>query len=373
MENISSTGGLGEWVSFGNFTFKNITNQMRTVTDSAEIQKFKDHSIVFNPTKEESVDKWQPYFSDAALTESPVTADVKKEIDAQATTAINQFFDGEITEEGLSKVFEDLSEKLADACEERGYPIALWGGEIRAAALQGFYSEFRRMVLDVAVQRNNAEGEQYLTGEMTAQRNWKYYNSDYYYQSEDAISALTDKLNAIAKEKGLEEYVSVPDYKAKDLNLYYNFNSAWSNNFDVSEQFILDPDMTPPKDFQWFYQSGGNNGAPVLESLTITRPDGTESVIDYAGEGFDPTNPTKGTTWAAYKDEDGIWQRVSADFTYDFSESDLKNVADLLKFSGKTGGMQEAINQFLKNLQVYPRGHFSRFAQYGQISMDTQV
>lgn len=187
------------------------------------------------------------------------------------------------------------------------------------------------------------------------------------------MSALIKNLNAIAKEKGLEEYVSVPDYKAKGLNLYYNFNSAWSNNFDVSEQFILDPDMTPPKDFQWFYQSGGNNGAPVLESLTITRPDGTESVIDYAGKGFDPTNPTKGTTWAAYKDEDGIWQRVSADFTYDFSESDLKNVADLLKFSGKTGGMQEAINQFLKNLQVYPRGHFSRFAQYGQISMSTRV
>lgn len=373
MENVNSTSGLGEWVSYGKFTFKNITDQVRTTADPDDIQKFKDHCVIFNPSKEESVEKWRSYFSDTAMSKSPVIADIKKETDEQASSAINQFFNGEMTGEELSEVFQGLSQKLTDACKERGYPISLWGGEVGSAALQSFYSEFRRMVLEEAVQRNNVEGRQYLTGEMTAQRNWKYYNSDYYYQSEEAINALTDKFGTMAKEKGWEEYIPVPDYKAKGLNLYDNFNSALSNHFDVSEQYILDSDLIPPKDFRWFYQSGGNDGSGVVSSLTMIAPDGTETFIDYAGRGFDPMNPTKGTTWAAYKDEDGIWQHTSADFTYDFSKSDLKNVASLLNFSGKAGRMQETANQFLKNLQVYSRGYFSRFAQHGQISMSTHA
>ena len=59
------------------------------------------------------------------------------------------------------------------------------------------------------------------------------------------------------------------------------------------------------------------------------------------------------------------WRYESADFTYDFSKGDLKSVAALLKFSGRSGEAQEAVNQFLKNLQLYPGGYFSRFPQYG--------
>ena len=43
----------------------------------------------------------------------------------------------------------------------------------------------------------------------------------------------------------------------------------------------------------------------------------------------------------------------------------MKSVAALLKFSGRSGKAQEAVNQFLKNLQLYPGGYFSCFPQYG--------
>lgn len=368
MENIKVPGGsrLGEYVQFGKWTFKNATDQIRQVTDPGEVQKFKENSVIFNPTVDEQKDKFRAEFSEAAMDRSPVISDVKREVYSQAEAAIGKFFDGALPAEGLADVYQSLSGRLMDACKERGYPMPLWGGMMGPAFQESFYGEFRRMVLDEAVKRNNAEGRTCITGELTAQRNWKYYNSDYFYQSEDAISALTEKFTAMAKERGWEEQASVPDYKARGLNLYYNFNSALSNKFAVEEQFILDPDQAPPRDFRWFYQSGGNAGdRGSVTSLTIEHPDGTSTFIDYTKPGFDPADPTKGTTWAAYKDESGAWRRQSADFTYDFSKGDLKSVAGLLRFSGRSGEAQDEANRFLKNLQVYPGGYFSRFPLYG--------
>ena len=373
VDQVNGGSVLGEYVQFGKWTFKNVTGQLKKVTDPEEIQKFQDNCVVFNPTAEEQKDKFRAEFSEAAMDRSPVISDVKREVYGQAETAIGKFFDGTMSAEELAGTYQSLSDELMNACKDRGYPMPLWGGMMGPAFQETFYGEFRRMVLDGAVERNNAEGKQYITGEMTAQRNWKYYNSDYYYQSEDAVSALTEKFTAMAQERGWEDTVSVRDYKAKGLNLYYNFNSALSNHFNVDDQFVKDPDQAPPKDFRWFYQSGGNDGDGVVTSLTMIAPDGTETVIDYAGKGFDPTNPTKGTTWAAYKDEGGTWRYESADFTYDFSKGDLKSVAALLKFSGQSGKAQEAVNQFLKNLQVYPGGYFSRFPQFGALSMNLRA
>ena len=374
MAAVSGSAGLGEYVQFGKWTFQNATDRLQRVTDPEEIQKFRDNCAVFNPTVEEQKDKFRAAFSDAAMTRSPVISDVKREVYGQAEAAIRDFFDGTMSAEELADTYQSLSDRLMDACKDRGYPMPLWGGMMGPAFQETFYGEFRRMVLDEAANRNNAEGKQYITGEMTAQRNWKYYNSDYYFQSENAVSVLTEKFTVMAKERGWEETVSVPDYKAKGLNLYYNFNSALSNHFNVDDQFVKDSDQIPPRDFRWFYQSGGNTGETgSVTSLTIEHPDGTTTFIDYTKPGFDPADPTKGTTWAAYKDEGGTWRYQTADFTYGFSKDDLKNVAGLLKFTGQPGKAQEAANRFLKNLQLYPGGYFSRFPQYGNLGMNLRA
>ena len=374
MDSASGSAGLGAYVQFGKWTFKNVTDQLRKVTDPEEVRKFQENCVIFNPTVEEQKDRFQAEFSDFAMDRSPVISDVKREVYAQTEAAIGQFLDGTISAEDLANTYQALSDRLMDACKDRGYPCPLWGGMMGPAFQETFYGEFRRMLLDEAVSRNNAEGKQYITGEMTCQRNWKYYNSDYYFQSENAISALTEKFTAMAQERGWEETVSVPDYKGKGLNLYYNFNSALSNHFNVDDQFVKDPDQVPPKDFRWFYQSGGNSGdRGFVTSLTVEHPDGTTTFIDYTKPGFDSTDPAKGATWAAYKDEGGTWRYRTADFTYDFSRDDLKNAAGLLKFSGQPGGAQEAVNRFLQNLQLYPGGYFSRFPQPGNLGMNLRA
>ena len=349
-----------EYIQYGKFTFKNETSKIYRV-DPATVNV--DEFVTLDTSIKSQTAAWKGYYSDIALSQSPV-ADVKKEVDAKTTAAINGFFDGTVSEDELADTFQTLAGQLSDACQEAGYPIPLQSKGVTQSLTETFYSEFRRKILEVAVQRSNQEGKQYVTGEMNAQRNWKYYNSDYYFRSEAAISAITDGLNKLAQGPAYEGF-TIPDYKAEGLNLYYNYNTAFSNGFAVDEQFMLDPDAVPPENFQWFYQSGGDGTSKVIEadSLTIEHPDGTTEFIDYRPKSFDPTDYRTATTWAAYRDAQGNKHVVSTDFFYNFSKDDLHNVADLLNFTQGDPAQDSAVNRFLKNLQVYSQGYFSRFPQ----------
>ena len=347
------------YIRYGTYTFENISSQVQVTPHAA------DHAVkyVVDMSAERQVSSCKKYYSDAALARSPV-AGVKREVDAETAAVINGFFDGAVSEEELSGAFQDLAEKLSSACEDAGYPFPLRSIGAAQAMTETFYSEFRRGILETAVQRGIQEGKRYLTGEMNAQRNWKYYNSDYYFKSEAAISAITDGLNKLAQGPAYKGF-TLPDYRAEGLNLYYNYNTAFSNGFAVDEQFMLDPDAIPPRDFQWFYQSGGDGTSKIIEadSLTIEHPDGTTEFIDYRPKSFDPTDYRTATTWASYRDAQGNKHVVSTDFLYNFSKDDLRNAADLLSFTRGDPARDSAANRFLNNLQVYSQGYFSRFPQ----------
>lgn len=180
----------------------------------------------------------------------------------------------------------------------------------------------------------------------------KLSNSDYYFQSEDAINALTDKFLAKAQENGLKDIASVPDYKAKGLNLYYNFNSAVSNDFNLDDRYVIEKDQVPPKDFQWFFQTGGNDSDKgKVTSMAAYSANGTlEKYRDFTTPGFDPMDPLKGTCWAAYKDENGEWQYSSADFEKKVRQRGLEKYAGPSAFFRKNrtpaGGCQPVLKEF---------------------------
>lgn len=315
----------------------------------------------------ESVDKLTAEFMDRPMATDPRVAEFKKQMDQEAQDTIGRFYDGSLSEDELGDAFRSLAETFAKGCWERGYPHPMWdiGSPTDQAALSGFYGEFRRMILQEAVTRNHAEGKRYVTGGLDMQKNYKYYNSDYYYKSEAAIKAATDAIQAIMDERGYDQF-KVKDYKAEGLNEYYNFNTAFSNRFELSEQYMLDPDMPPPKNFQWFFQTGGNSSRRkfTMDACITRDAKGNIKEVEIYNPRlrFDPRDPRTANTWAAFTDENGQRHKISADFFFNNSNADLYNVGSLLQFGGEDakGCAYAAVNRFLANLQAYPKGYFTR-------------
>lgn len=270
-------------------------------------------------------------------------------------TAVDRFYRGTLSAEGLQQEFMKQQReylKAFDQCTSSG---------LTEEAATEFYNEFRRQVIAGAVSCNYSEGLKNLTGGVGYQTNWKYYNSDYYFQSEAGIAAITAGAEMVTEEHGLS--FQVPDYMAKDMNLYYNFNTAWSNRFDLNERFMIDRDMVPPKNFKWFFEQGRTSANKVYtpDSLTVFNPDGTVAeYIEYL-KPFDYQDGTTARTWASYTDESGKEHFVTTDFRFISTRQELFSVSELLQFSTVQDKKQNnLLEAFLGNLQVYPGRYFTR-------------
>lgn len=302
------------------------------------------------------------FFSDAKLYASQSMGPEVREIHQQIDSAAGQFVRGDISAEELAHAFQGLAERFIGSCKSSGYPNSLLADSVDEIALSAFYDTFRQKLLKAAVDQNNREGRQYVTGEMNSQRNWMYYNSDYYFKCEDGISAISEKALGMAQEKGLDQF-ELPDYQALGKTSLLNFNTALSGIADtipggltmVQQSWILDCRQVPPKGFQWFYQSGGNGGE---EGVLLSVSDGVNTYeMDYSR--FDPENPLCATAWVSYTDPSGEKHQISTDFTFDHSAADLQVLSSLLQFSGKKG-WTAAVNKFMGNFQVFPKGYLQR-------------
>lgn len=272
-----------------------------------------------------------------------------------------QFFSGKISADEFARRFTDLADTFVSACQERQYPNALFASLSNEPALLGFYEQSRRLVLQAAVAQNREEGEQFLTGEMNSQRIMLYYNSDYYYMTEDVIGAMDKMLLDYAKENGMDEF-EIPDYGAMGWHQYNNFNSAFSGNPNrgwklevLHDEYIMDYDMVPPKGFRWFYQSGGD---PKADAPIVSYED-EYGIHENDFSKFDPTNFLTATTWVSYQDSSGKTNFFSADFNFAPVGKALYNLSELLTFSGNRNAEAAEVNRFIKNFRVFPQGYCS--------------
>lgn len=276
---------------------------------------------------------------------SPKIGEDVQAMDKEMERLADRFFDGEITEDELAASFEQLAEKFISTCKEKQYPFQMMTG-FDEAELSVAYDHFRRSILKSAVEHNNAEGKA-LTHKYN--QGWHYYNADYYYKSESAIAAISDKAKDMAADKGFDQF-EIPDYKALGRNSCYNFNSVLSGESDynpkyvvraVEDKWIKDFDMVPPEGFKWFYEAEGHD----------------EAVRMFEG---DEVPRDKSTVWAMYKD-----MLISNSFDFSLandSPSDVKNLADLLQFRPASKKDFDAVNKFLKNFQIAPKVYFTEKA-----------
>lgn len=349
--------------AYNSYEFTNIPLQKLEDDALAAIQdrfEYSDPSMAADreTIRANQATTFKPRYMEGSLAANPKTRDAWREVSSRADTAIGKYMDGTMSGDELASTFQTLAHEMYESTAKVGYPLPFVDETFEQACTEAMYDTFRQKILSIAVQRNNAEGKQYVTGEMCPQRTWKYYNADYYYKSEDAIAAVTRGMEEFAQDRGWKW--SVHDYKG--LNMYCNFNTALSNSFSLEQQHIIDPDMVPPRGFEWFYQTGGypHGAYAVLESMTTTYPDGTQETIYYhTRDQFDPEDPFTANTWAAFTDANGERHIISKDIIFQGDKGDLFNVGDLLRFD--IGEDSEVLNAFLNNLQLYPKNYFSLY------------
>ena len=290
-------------------------------------------------------------FTDGTLANSSTSCGAYSRLTHQADCAIGGFLDGNLSKEELSYQFDSMLDNFINDCNEAGYPHPLLCGSkwVVQSQAESFYKEMRDKILQLAVNRNDAEGRQYVSGGKSFNGDWKYYNSDYYYKTEDALSALTSGVTAYTKDRPGYE-----DFDLREITSNYtqytprNFNSAWNGRYPLNQQYLMDERQAPPEGFKWFYQKGGSTGKqhPVIGKIYL---DGREVEQTVHRAPFDPAKDTSATTWASYRDAGGKEHRVSTDFLFDVDGVDKYLVSTLLQF---TGGKAQAFNQFLENFRV---------------------
>lgn len=247
METMQGIGTNGNYIDYKGHTFLRITDQLTRNEASLDI----DTASIHFPTAQEHKQAWRPYYTSGSLLKSPVMSDAYREIDADMDDAVDRYMDGDMTDGELTETIHSLLKRLCDTCTQRGYPTPLGGGIYGEQAMaDSFYSEFRVKLLDEAVRRNNAEGVQYAANGKNG--NWQYYNSDYYYKTESAMSAAKAGVMDFCHEKGYSDFTFTnrrDEWKLEvvGFNYYDDFNSAWTNSFK-SPQTFLHEDQAPPKD-----------------------------------------------------------------------------------------------------------------------------
>lgn len=324
----------------------NISDKLQS---STEIPPDFDTWVTFDNgfNKDAYARKYQPI---AQMTH-PQMGQVNEDIRISTEAAIRQFYNGTMSEEDFTAKFKELTEKNFQANHEY-INHGLTSPDMDKTMMKVFYGEYRRMILDVAVQQNNEEGRQYVQGD-PARSQWKYYNSDYYNKSESAITAITKGIEDIAQEHGHESF-EIPDYEEKQLWLYNDFNTALNNPMVASDYTFLNHDTVPTEGIVWFYQQGFSESVTLDENNPFTK--------------FDPNNFLTATSWATLRGPDGKVQKTGLDIIYDYSSKDRYNVGSLLQFSGSSSKVSAA-NAFMNQLQVYRMDYFAdRHSNYSGYS-----
>lgn len=148
-------------------------------------------------------------------------------------------------------------------------------------AILNVYEDFLNENYSAAVQKCFAQGKEIAKKEGVSKDRMVYYDSDYYYQSEE----IHDLLKEVAEEYGAKYGIEIDAAKRDDgfkrdyLTGSPNFNDKWNFMAEsmMSSGKLMDPDAVPPKDFSFFYKQGTDIGTKNSR-LIIGGEDWSEKV-----------------------------------------------------------------------------------------------
>lgn len=265
------------------------------------------------------------------------------EVREQVQEIMNDYYSGKINK-------EEVMSKIKDVCKDmRVYQAQSRhttgnNKEDNVQILSEIYEVFQKANVKHAAAACFKKGEELAQKNGGTERNnWVYYDSEYYYKSEEIKECLRKAVGELAEEWGAD----VPNYKEIEENTEYtldgemDFNSCWNWMAMQRGNCSLNGfEEVPPKDFSFFYQEikyADNNGYPNL--------DGQKGVVQVTCQ--------------------GKTCRVDVPFNNSLLYGDIKeifNVKDLLLDNFNEKEFDSNFLSYLTKFDVFTRWYGSRMA-----------
>ena len=244
-----------------------------------------------------------------------------------------EYYAGNKSAEDVKNEFDSLVKKVWELDQNMG--VVEDDCEHYGKVVSSVFKRFKMMSVQEAFSANLFEGkklaDQYGT---PGKRNFMYYNSDYYFQSESMNDILTRHASEMLEEFGAEGKLDT-----KMINpTHENFNTFMKHwmRYECCMGDIIDTTMEPPQGFKFLYKENRY----------------TQADIDAMGEKAIKSNT---------KSIDGLLKILygnrtvgeSVNLRYDISEANGFNVLELLGRIENVGWTDEVFNQFLKNINIH--------------------
>ena len=125
------------------------------------------------------------------------------------------------------------------------------------------YEQFRMSNSVMAKLSCDEEGKKIATeaGWTGDDKDWVYYNSDYYYKSEDLKNLFKEAAEELADEWGIEEINTSERDTDRYLSYSSTFNEVWNSASENGARICSMQDISdvPPRDFTLFYREKMEN------------------------------------------------------------------------------------------------------------------
>ena len=170
------------------------------------------------------------------------------------SNTFKQYYQDSIDKHGTFQVVDQAVRTLIDRYSKMGFDAK----EITPQIIKDVYESCRMYAVSGASTASFFEGCK-VANQLGASNGFIYYNSDYYYRSEDMKDALYDHCQELAEKYdcgSLEFFREYPDGDIRKC-FYESYNSPINDNARMWCGNIIDEKVAPPPGFRLYYDPNG--------------------------------------------------------------------------------------------------------------------
>lgn len=272
----------------------------------------------------------------------PSSATVNSEgiqVTQQLQGVFRQYYQGAATKRDVEQVLSNIVSDLRSTYIERGFDEAAFMPKL----IEDVYNGARLYSISGAGEAGWHESKALAAaynGHDGNTRDWIYYDSKYYYSTEDMKVSLQEIAEKIGARYGVSELDLPTSYSDNDIRkgIYSSYNTLINFNARGTSHNgnMIDEKMVPPENFSFFYKGNesGMNKYPLLPPGAAGDPD---SVFD-------------GVLHVWY-DKWSCTARVPVRFNVNDNPVSL-NMLDIVKKASATQ-VPDEITSFLKNFDFF--------------------